>query len=308
MKRIGVKGKCGLNMHFIRVEDLLLNWEGFNNPNGSWGAAVKNCVECGWAPNRAVECTKGGDGTFACCFTLSRCPVNTKSDKDHKEYRLQYDVEYTEDLTNTLKPARVGVLDVSGGAIEWNIAPNKAASGANTKCYDDYCVTEKEWTVGDAHGFGGGICAGTLLWGYTHQHVGAINSTMTINGVEHCTSYPVHGTDPTNPPGNEKGFVVKFTNCVDKDTLGNHVRLNQGDKVNIRAHYDVDVNSVATLPLPGGKHGGVMDLFFTFMDCDPGTYGEIYVCKQSICVPTFEGHAPAKETFKTIGDCQAACS
>merc|ERR1712216_1017434 len=177
MKRIGVKGKCGLNMHFIRVEDLLLNWNGFNNPNGSWGAAVKNCAECGWAPNRAAECLKNLDGTFACCFTYSRCPVNTKSDKNHKGYRLQYDVEYTENVTNVLKAARVGVLDVSGGAVEWNIAPNKAASGANTVCEDTYCVTEKSWTVGEAHGFGGGVCAGRMLWSYTHQHIGAINST-----------------------------------------------------------------------------------------------------------------------------------
>jgi len=233
--------------------------------------------------------------------------VNDPKNHSTKEYRLKYQVQWTKDMI-TPKAMTGTVLDVSGGLIEWNIAPNKSAKGANTECFDDYCVTEKEWTVGEAHGFGGGICAGTLLWGYTHQHVGAINSTMTINGVEHCTSYQIHGTDPANPPGNEKGFVVKFTNCVDKDTLGNHVRLNKGDKVNIRAHYDVDVNSEATLPLPGGKHGGVMDLFFTFMDCDPGTYGEVYVCKQSTCVPTFDGHAPAKEIFKTIGDCQASCS
>jgi len=56
MKRIGSTGHCGLNMHFIRVEDLKLDWKGFNNPDGNWGAAVKNCAECGWAPGRAIEC------------------------------------------------------------------------------------------------------------------------------------------------------------------------------------------------------------------------------------------------------------
>jgi hypothetical protein len=305
MKRIGSKGHCGLNMHFIRVEDLQLEWEGFNNPNGSWGAAVKNCAECGWAPGRAVECEKVLDGTFACCFTKSRCPNNGKI-TGKKSYKLQYDIEYTEDLA-ALKPLRGVVLDLSGGAIEWNIDANMRKR-ANTECGDKACVTKDTWTVGHQKGFGRGICAGTMMWSYTHQHLGAINSTMFLNDKPYCTGFPVHGTDPTNPPGNEKGFVVKFTDCVSRDGLGNQVRLNAGDKLRIEAWYDVDKDSVGTLPLPGGKHGGVMDLFFAMMDCDPGTFGEIYVCRQSTCVPSFKSNIDRKEThYDTIDACQAAC-
>merc|ERR1712194_277850 len=129
---------------------------------------------------------------------------------------------------------------------------------------------------------------------------------MFINDEPYCTSLPVHGTDPANPPGNEKGFVVKFTNCVDRDGIGNDFRLNHGDKLSVEAWYDVDPNSTATLPMPGGKHGGIMDLFFAMMDCDPGTFGEIYVCRQATCKPTFKGHVGRKETtYKTISDCQA---
>jgi len=84
------------------------------------------------------------------------------------------------------------------------------------------------------------------------------------------------------------------------------MRLNAGDKFKIEAWYDVDVDSTASLPIPGGKHGGIMDLGFAMMDCDPGTFGEIYTCLQSTCVPTFRGHTRS-ETYTTIGDCEAAC-
>jgi hypothetical protein len=305
MKRIGASGKCGLNMHFIRVEDLKLEWDGFNNPDGSWGAAVKNCAECGWAPGRAVECEKPLDGTFACCFTKSRCP-NNGNITGAKSYRLQYDIEYTEDMS-ALRPLRGVVLDVSGGAIEWNIHANMKKRD-NTECDGTTCVTKDTWIVGHQKGFGNGICSGHMLWSYTHQHLGAINSTMFLNGKPYCTSLPIHGTDAANPPGNEKGFVVKFTNCVDRDGLGNDVRLNAGDELRIEAWYDVDSKSVGTLPLPGGKHGGVMDLFFAMMDCDPGTFGELYVCRQAACVPSFKSNAGKGTTYATIDDCKAACS
>lgn len=260
-------------------------------------------AQSAWAPNRAIECLEPLDGTFACCFTMSRCPHNGKV-KGARSYKLQYDIEYTEDMSS-LKALRGVVLDASGGAIEWNIAPNMRPHD-NTVCTGTTCVTKKTWTVGHQRGFGNGICAGTMLWGYTHMHLGSINSTFNINGEQYCTSLPIHGTDPSNPPGNEKGFVVKYTDCVNKDLKGNHVRLNHGDKFEIEAWYDVDPESTATLPFPGGKHGGVMDLGFAMMDCDPGTFGEIYVCRQNTCVPTFTGHA--RSTFKTLSDCEASCS
>jgi len=308
LKRIGASGKCGLNMHFIRVEDLLLNWpngETFNNPNGSWGAAVKNCAECGWAPNRATECTKGLDGSFGCCFTYSRCPVNNKKDKDHKGYKLQYDVVYTEDVSS-MKALRGVVLDASGGDVEWNIAPNMPTAH-KTECGDKGCVTKNTWTVDKQTGFDGSICSGDMIWSYTHMHLGAINSTLTVNGKTMCTGYPIIGTDASNPPGNEKGFNVGYTNCIDKAGLGNNFRLNKGDILGVEAWYDVDVNSTRNLPLPNGKHGGIMDLFFAMMDCDPGTFDEIYVCRQNSCVPTFTGHVDKSEAFGTIGDCQKSC-
>ena len=55
------------------------------------------------------------------------------------------------------------------------------------------------------------MCSGKLMWGYLHQHTGAINGTLSLNGKPVCTSSAIYGTDPTNPPGNEKGYVVNFT-------------------------------------------------------------------------------------------------
>jgi hypothetical protein len=123
MQRIGSKGVCGGNLHFIRTQDLKTQWDGLNDPDGDVHAAVKNCIECGWAPERALECDEKLDGNFACCLTGSRCPVEHPLDRQEKEYRLVYDVHYTRDMTTT-KGLFGGVLDVSDGAIEWNIAPD----------------------------------------------------------------------------------------------------------------------------------------------------------------------------------------
>jgi hypothetical protein len=66
-----------------------------------------------------------------------------------------------------------------------------------------------------------------MLWGYVHQHVGALNGTLKVNGKPICTSKPIYGTDPAKPAGNEKGYVVNFTRCIDNDNLHNKLRLNK---------------------------------------------------------------------------------
>ena len=92
--------------------------------------------------------------------------------------------------------------------------------------------------------------------------------------------------------------MVKFTNCVDKDNLGYQIQLNKGHVLAVDASVDGNVASTQTLPLPGGKHDGVMDLFFAMMYCDPGTFGTTYVCRQATCVPTFPGHSSDKHTTR----------
>jgi len=50
-------------------------------------------------------------------------------------------------------------------------------------------------------------------------------------------------------------------------------------------HYDVDPESQRYFPLPGGKHGGIMALYFAFMECDFGSFGDVYVKRNDTCVP-----------------------
>lgn len=307
--RIGARGYCGGNLHFIRTEDLATNWTGFNDPKGNLGAAVKNCIECGYAPGRAPGiCKEKDDGSFNCCFDGSRCPVNHPEDKTKKGYRLEYTVKWTRELF-VRKPSQGGVLDIGGGAVEWNVAAhlNEPPSSPQVHqiCSDTVCNTTKTFKVNKAGDFDqGGLCAGTMFRSYLHMHTGAINGTMYVNGVEKCTSYPRIGTVPGMGPesvGNEKGYNVGFHNCIDEQNLKNSVRLNEGDLVTITGLYDVDPKSTRNAPITGGKHGGIMGLYFYGIDCDEGTYATQYVCRESKCL-----QAP-KGDFNTSASCKQAC-
>ena len=94
---------------------------------------------------------------------------------------------------NGTKGLQGGVLDVSGGQIEWNVAPNLNNPSANQVCDDTVCNITDTFTVGFEKAFGEGICAGTMMWGYLHQHIGAINGTLKLNGKTICTSKPIYG-------------------------------------------------------------------------------------------------------------------
>lgn len=172
-------------------------------------------------------------------------------------------------------------------------------------CNDTVCNTTKHFKVNVTGGFDqGGLCPGTMYHSYLHQHVGAISGTMYVNGVEKCTSYPKIGTVPGTGPesvGNEKGHVVGFHTCIDQERYNNSVRFNMGDTVTITGLYDVDANSTRNLPFPGGKHGGIMNLYFYQIDCDAGTYPTQYVCRQNKCLQAPNGN------FKTEASCEQAC-
>lgn len=128
---------------------------------------------------------------------------------------------------------------------------------------------------------------------------------MAINGKEVCTSLPVVGTDPANPPGNEQGYLVGVTQCIDHRLQGNKVRLEAGDVITLSAQYDVDPMSQRHFPMPGGKHGGIMALFFAFMDCDPGTYSEVYVRRNDACVPVpHQKRDKVGPIFETLAQCE----
>ena len=138
----------------------------------------------------------------------------------------------------------MGVLDVSGDAVEWDIAPGMVDEGKHTFCTETMCNISNTWcesvvmnnstiekfpfyfwlsfsSIGQldmripsvmafvkAPCSGKHACANLSLTlveethvansftcrcrSYTHQHVGAINSTMFVNGEEICTSVRVN--------------------------------------------------------------------------------------------------------------------
>merc|ERR1712084_181971 len=96
--------------------------------------------------------------------------------------------------------------------------------------------------------------AGTISWAYTHQHTGALNSSMSVNGVHHCASYPHVGKDAHNTPGNEKGYAVGFHMCIDPLQSNTSVHVNKGDNLTLVAYYSVDPEDTRFLPIPGGEH------------------------------------------------------
>jgi hypothetical protein len=314
--RIDAKGECGANLHFIRVDGLKTHWDGLNDPKGDMGAAIKNCAECGYAPGRdAGICESFFDGTFACCFTGSRCPVEDPRNRTRKSYFLKGTFDWTRNMTD-VKNLRVHLLDVGGAphtqqgqfmfGTEWNVDSYLNNYGANTECNSTVCNATNSVVIGEQKSLENGWCAGEMIWSYGHMHAGAIETTMFVNGKAYCKSIPQVGTDPHNTPPNEKGFVVDISNCVDKHTMNNSLILKKGDVLTVTTLYDVDPKSQRNAPFPGGKHGGIMALFFSAMHCDPGTYGEKYVCTQGQCIGV-KKKLGFQKTYDDYASCRSSC-
>lgn len=306
--RISASNNCGANFHFINTQDLLLEWEGFNNPNGSHAAAAQLCAECGWEPTRADGlCEKWADGSFLCCFTESRCRVNNPKDKSTQDYRMKGTFYYKRDFTG-YKFGQLNLFDIGGNArtergqmldeiAEWNVAANLNNEGVHSHCNATVCTMSETVTIGDGSRFGYGMCAGDMLWSYIHVHAGTLGGNIHVNGEHKCDVNPKIGKDPSMTPGDEQGYLVGMTMCVDYRATGEKLRLNRGDKITATAYYDVDKKSTRYFPSPGGKHGGIMGLFFAVIDCDEGTWNEVYVRRNDTCVSTPRSKSDRVGTF-----------
>jgi hypothetical protein len=142
--------------------------------------------------------------------------VNNPLDVSKKDYRLNYDVRWSRNLTSVAS-LQTGLLDISGGRIEWNIRDRALLPpvpgwlptySVNQTCTDTECTTSRLIDVGTQPTFAGRtdtICAGQLLSGYMHMHIGAINASLHHNGRPVCMSFPKYGDDPNNAAGNELG-------------------------------------------------------------------------------------------------------
>ncbi len=69
-----------------------------------------------------------------------------------------------------------------------------------------------------------------------HLHTGAINISLSVNGKRLCTSYPTYGTED-GVAGNERGYLVAMSPCVDMSSGQPYLVLKKGDTATVDAYY-----------------------------------------------------------------------
>ena len=97
-----------------------------------------------------------------------------------------------------------------------------------------------------------------LVFAQGHQHAGAINISMSVNGVRQCTSYPRYGTQK-DVAGNELGYLVQMSQCVNSSTGA--MLLKTGDTVSIDSYYNVASHD-PRLAYSDGTHLNVMSYMY----------------------------------------------
>lgn len=188
---------------------------------------LKSCIEC-WCPG-----TSPPEGSIGCC---KHCPSNSTAPA--KDYSIMYNITYSIPTFTQLQasaPVTDVALDVHGD-IEYNIAPqngtNPLSVSSRTYALDYFCPQDGPYQL-------------IKCWG--HQHIGGrcIRMTDATTGTLLCESCPVYGNDSSNPPGNEKGYVVGMSGTVHDPPM----TIQPGQQVHLKAIYD------ASQP-----YGGVMSL------------------------------------------------
>lgn len=226
-----------LNVHVLRTMGL--------KKLSSEAEAVKDCIECNYAAGKG--CSKSQSGSFACCEDGSQCPVDG-SVSGKKKYAFQYTVTYTT-AVSAVAPLHFYLLDASNCQIEHNIPAND-----NNPVH----VTEYSWK---------NPANAKLVMAVGHVHIGGVNVSLFLNGKELCTTTAKYGTDASNPPGNEKGYLVAADGCKLS------VDSKAGDTITVRSHYWVGTQSdPLNTVVPPGAHNGVMDYMYLAVVRDSITF------------------------------------
>lgn len=234
-----------LNLHALRTEGLRKS----GSP-ATQAQAVKDCIECNYAAEKekiCKYCTNWTSGTFQCCLDGNICPTDG-SVSGTKNYALQYKVTYTKQVSAVV-PLYFFLLDASNCMIEHNIPANNQ---------NPTHITHYSWKA---------PINSKLVMATGHIHIGGIDISLYINGELQCTTTSHYGTDPANPPGNEKGYLVAANTCyVSKQTK-------VGDNITVRSQYWVGTESdPLNTALPPGNHNGVMDYMYLAVVRDSITY------------------------------------
>ena len=231
----------GANIHLLRTEGL----EG-EDPY----LAVKHCTECFYAPGKGDACTIQKSGTLKCCGDSCdtgktgkqscKCPTAKGVSTERKGYKLKYTVNYTTGCD--LEPVDTGVLAAPDCAASYHVQRNNA---------EPVTVASAELSIDGAYD----VVAAT-----GHQHVGAVNLSVSVNGRLVCASYPTYGNQK-GVAGDELGYLTHMSQCIgtaaDAYTEG-PLQLSKGDKLRVDGYYFVGDNDERIAPYKGGTHLNVM--------------------------------------------------
>ncbi len=155
-------------------------------------------------------------------------------------YYLRYTLNYTYNYS-AIEPLSLGTFTTPDCATFYNVLRNDAQPET---------VASTEYEVGaDAQ----------VLLAIGHQHTGALNISLFLNGKFVCASYPTYGTEE-GVAGNEKGYLVGMSHCIDDST--GPLLLNKGDKLRLDSWYFVGSNDPRLL-YSDGTHMGVMGYMYT---------------------------------------------
>jgi hypothetical protein len=96
-----------------------------------------------------------------------------------------------------------------------------------------------------------------------HQHTGARNVSLAIDGKTFCTSYPTYGTE-VGVPGNEKNHLVKMSTCYRYNASGTEppLTIKKGSTISVNAWYYVGGDDPELGVDLGGTHMGVMSYMY----------------------------------------------
>ena len=236
----------GANIHLLRTEGL----EG-EDPY----LAVKHCNECFYAPGKGDACNIQSNGTFQCCGDpcalgkigkqSCKCPTAKGVSTERKGYKLKYTLNYTTGCD--LEPVDIGVLAAPDCAAFYHVQRNNA---------EPVTVASAELSIDGVYD----VVAAT-----GHQHVGAVNLSVSVNGRLVCASYPTYGNQK-GVAGDELGYLTHISQCIgteaDAYTEG-PLQLSKGDKLRVDGYYFVGDNDERIAPYKGGTHLNVMSYLYT---------------------------------------------
>merc|ERR1711974_230087 len=95
-----------------------------------------------------------------------------------------------------------------------------------------------------------------------HQHTGALNISLFVNGKFICASLPRYG-EQEGVAGNEKGYLVAMSRCFDMAANGGvPLGLKKGDAVRLDSWYYVGDDDKRLWPGASGTHLNVMGYMF----------------------------------------------